>query len=154
MLNLKRIINEAKTINSNKKNYEKMFSINMNSNDVLDWTAKIYGPENSLYEGYEFEVSIKLSSNYPHTAPVVRFISPIKHLNINKSGYVCMDILKEKWTSSHNIVSILLSLIILLKEPNSDSPYDSELIKLYSSDKKKYEEYVKESNKVCKKISL
>jgi ubiquitin-conjugating enzyme E2 C len=154
MLNLKRIMNEAKAINSNKKIYDKMFSIKMNSDDVFDWKAKIYGPENSLYEGYEFEVSIKLSVNYPNTPPTVRFISPIKHLNINESGNVCMDILKGKWTSSHNIVSILLSLIILLKEPNSDSPYNSQLIKLYSSDKNKYVEYIKESNKLCKKVCL
>lgn len=46
------------------------------------------------------------------------FKTPIYHPNIDFSGRICLDILKEKWSAIYNVQSVLLSLQSLLGEPN------------------------------------
>ena len=34
----------------------------------------------------------------PFSAPTITFSTPIFHPNVDQSGNICLDILKEKWT--------------------------------------------------------
>jgi ubiquitin-protein ligase len=44
----------------------------------------ILGPEESAYAGGVFLIDIKLSTEYPWKAPVVKFKTPIYHPNITR----------------------------------------------------------------------
>ena len=48
------------------------------------------------------------------TPPKVLFISDILHININKLGVICLDILKDKWTPALHIKHVILSILVLL----------------------------------------
>jgi ubiquitin-conjugating enzyme E2 C len=48
----------------------------------------------------------------------VLFKTPIYHPNIDFSGRICLDILKDKWSAIYNVQTVLLSLQSLLGEPN------------------------------------
>ena len=61
-----------------------------------------------------FKLSIEFSNTYPYTAPTVKFVSPLFHPNVDMSGNICLDILKEKWSASYDVKSILLSIQSLL----------------------------------------
>jgi ubiquitin-conjugating enzyme E2 C len=82
------------------------------------WTATIEGPDDTPYAGLTFKLSMEFAANYPYTAPVVLFKTPIYHPNVDFSGRICLDILKDKWSAIYNINSVLLSLQSLLGEPN------------------------------------
>ena len=48
------------------------------------------------------------------------------HPNIDMSGNICLDVLKEKWTAAYSMQSVLLSLQSLLGEPNTRSPLNAQ----------------------------
>jgi ubiquitin-conjugating enzyme E2 C len=85
---------------------------------LLSWTATIEGPDDTPYAGLTFKLSFAFPPNYPYAAPTVLFKTPIYHPNVDFSGRICLDILKDKWTAAYNIQTVLLSLQSLLGEPN------------------------------------
>jgi len=86
--------------------------------DLQHWTATIAGPDATPYENMNFRLSIEFPLTYPYKAPTVLFKTPIYHPNIDFSGRICLDILKDKWSAIYNVQSVLLSLQSLLGEPN------------------------------------
>lgn len=149
--NYRRMLNEVKQIRDNATEYAKMFKLTMVNDDMYHWDAIIYGPEDSLYEGYHFKLDIKLPDNYPFAPLTVKFITPIQHVNINSEGNVCLDILKNNWAPSQNIQSVMLSLQVLLSSPNTDDPLNSDLAEMYRNDQKGYTKKIKE---YCKKHAI
>ncbi|KAL9625476.1 MAG: hypothetical protein Q9160_000539 [Pyrenula sp. 1 TL-2023] len=86
--------------------------------NLLSWTATISGPNETPYAGLNFKLSFAFPSNYPYAPPTVLFKTPIYHPNVDFSGRICLDILKDKWSAVYNVQSVLLSLQSLLGEPN------------------------------------
>lgn len=86
--------------------------------DLLSWTATIEGPDDTPYAKLSLKLSFAFPSNYPYAPPTVLFTTPIYHPNVDFSGRICLDILKDKWTAAYNIQTVLLSLQSLLGEPN------------------------------------
>ncbi|KAF2093454.1 hypothetical protein NA57DRAFT_69191 [Rhizodiscina lignyota] len=113
-----------------------------NENDLLNWIATIEGPSETPYAGLTFKLSFKFPSTYPYTAPTVTFKTPIYHPNIDFSGRICLDILKEKWSAIYNVQSVLLSLQSLLGEPNNASPLNGQAAELWDKDPTEYKRLV------------
>lgn len=67
-----------------------------------------------VYEDLSFRLSLEFPSGYPYQAPTVKFETPCYHPNVDKSGNICLDILKEKWSALYDVRTILLSLQSLL----------------------------------------
>lgn len=86
--------------------------------NMLAWRATIEGPDDTPYANLTFKLSFDFPSNYPFAAPTVLFRTPIYHPNVDFSGRICLDILKDKWTPSYSVQTVLLSLQSLLGEPN------------------------------------
>ena len=86
--------------------------------DMTRWTGTISGPSDTPYANMTFRISFEFPAQYPMVAPKVLFKTPIFHPNIDFSGRICLDILKEKWSAIYNVQSVLLSLQSLLGEPN------------------------------------
>lgn len=80
----------------------------------LKW---IYGTPANTYE-------------FPQSPPMVNFITPIWHTNISSSGgSVCLDTIKENWTSAAGLEFVFNSIIALLTEPGVNSPFNIEACK-------------------------
>jgi ubiquitin-conjugating enzyme E2 C len=86
--------------------------------DLLAWTATIAGPAETPYASLSLKLSFAFPANYPYAPPTVLFKTPIYHPNVDFSGRICLDILKDKWSAVYNVQSVLLSLQSLLGEPN------------------------------------
>ncbi|KAF2713698.1 ubiquitin-conjugating enzyme [Pleomassaria siparia CBS 279.74] len=102
--------------------------------NMTKWTATIEGPDDTPYAKLTFKLSMEFASTYPYTAPTVMFKTPIYHPNVDFSGRICLDILKDKWSAIYNINAVLLSLQSLLGEPNNASPLNGEAADLWEKD--------------------
>jgi ubiquitin-conjugating enzyme E2 D/E len=107
--------------------------------DIFHWTATIIGPTGSVYEGGIFNLSIEFPPNYPFKAPKIRFITKIYHPNINMSGGICLDILKDQWSPALTISKVLISICSLLDDPNPDDPLVPEIADIYTKNRLQYD---------------
>lgn len=131
MLN-KRLLKE---ISEMKENPNTECSAGPKGDQLNLWTATIFGPKETPYEGGVFNLEIKFTKEYPFRPPFVRFITPIYHCNINSSGGICLDILKQNWSPALTISKLLISISSLLSEPNPSDPLVPHIAKLYKENK-------------------
>src|SRR5271154_338907 len=112
--NLRRVMNESKQLENNKYIDNNLFIVSKVDDSMYHWQATIYGPKDSLYYGYGFLIDILLPNDYPNSPIGIKFITPIEHVNVNKKGDLCMDILKTTWSSALSIRTVLVSTVSLL----------------------------------------
>jgi len=119
----KRILSDIKEIETDKENG---INILILDNNIKTLRGSIIGPEDTCYKGGLFYLNIKINDNYPFTPPEVKFETKIWHPNISSSsGCICLDILKTKWRAVFSLKTVLLSIKILLCEPNPSDPQDA-----------------------------
>ena len=111
--------------------------------DIYSWQATILGPEGSPYHGGVFYLKIEFPSDYPFKPPKVSFITKIYHCNINTSGSICLDILKDQWSPALTISKVLLSICSMLDDQNPSDPLVLDAANLYLEDKEKFIETAK-----------
>lgn len=109
------------------------------ADDLRKWEGTIIGPKGSPFENGVFNLKIGFPSNYPFAPPDVRFDTPVYHPNINKSGAICLDILKDQWSPALSISTVLLSICSLLTDPNPNDPLEPEVARMYKDNKLQYE---------------
>jgi ubiquitin-protein ligase len=68
-----------------------------NSSDLFNWVATIMGPSKTPYENGVFNLEIQFPPDYPFKPPKMRFVTKVYHCNVNSSGGICLDILKDNW---------------------------------------------------------
>ena len=93
--------------------------------NVTPGNASITGPSNTPYAGGQFDLRIHFSVDYPFSPPVIQFHTKLYHPNIETHGNganICADILfvSQEWSPCLSIEKTLLSLLILLEEPNPE----------------------------------
>lgn len=59
-----------------------------NPSDIFNWEGCILGPEGTPYEGGIFLLEIAFPTNYPFSAPKIKFLTKLYHCNVNAEGYV------------------------------------------------------------------
>lgn len=111
--------------------------------NIMQWSAVIFGPDDTPWEGGTFKLSLVFSEDYPNKAPQVKFITKMFHPNIYADGAICLDILQNQWSPIYDISAILTSIQSLLTDPNPNSPANSEASKLYVENKGEYNRRVK-----------
>ena len=113
-------------------------SAGMVDEDIFQWQATILGPEGSPYEGGVFYLRINFPQDYPFKPPNVSFITKIYHCNINSSGSICLDILKEQWSPALTISKVLLSICSLMDDQNPQDPLVLDAANLYNENREKF----------------
>jgi ubiquitin-conjugating enzyme E2 G1 len=146
LVSLKRLQIEYEQYIKENSNYY----IILEPENFYEWSILLFGPTDTIYEGGIFECKLIFPKTYPNNPPEFKFITYIPHPNIYKDGKVCMSILhegeditgyeniNERWTPAHNVNSILLSFLLILVEPNIESPADIDNCILYRNN---YNEY-------------
>lgn len=105
--------------------------------NTMEWIGTIRGGEGTVYEGKEYKLSLQFPSTYPHKPPLVKFTTPCFHPNVDQEGTICLDILKENWSSTYGVRTILHSIQSLLADPNNKSPLNAEAARLWNSEEYK-----------------
>lgn len=112
--------------------------------NIFHLEAQIVGGDDSPYKGGIFKLEIMIPDRYPFEPPHVKFLTPIYHPNIDTGGRICLDVLKMppkgNWKPSSNIRTVLLSIQLLMNEPNPDDPLMEDISQQYKSDRQKFKE--------------
>jgi ubiquitin-protein ligase len=95
--------------------------------------------ENGIYEGQTHILRIKFMYGtnqpyiFPNDPPNITFETPIFHTNIAEGGSICLDVIqKDKWSPMYSIETIFYSILALLDNPNTSSPFNSEASREYT----------------------
>ena len=139
---LKRIQKELAEFN--KEEQEGFTAGPVDDSDMFKWTATLTGPEDSPYEGGNFELSMEFPKDFPFKPPKVEFTTKVYHPNVKSTGTICLDILKDAWSPDITVSKILLAIQNLLINPNIEHPLEPEIAKQYTDNRDKYNETAKE----------
>eukprot|EP01059_Diplonema_ambulator_P031403 TRINITY_DN5748_c0_g1_i1.p1 TRINITY_DN5748_c0_g1~~TRINITY_DN5748_c0_g1_i1.p1 ORF type:complete len:177 (+),score=42.72 TRINITY_DN5748_c0_g1_i1:74-604(+) len=93
--------------------------------DLFGWMGTVRGTKGTPYEDLDFKLNLRFTTKYPFEPPQVKFVTNCFHPNVDQFGNICLDILKDQWSSAYGISQILLSIQALLAEPNNDSPLNN-----------------------------
>jgi len=130
-----------------KKNFHPDIDVYINDNDIYFWKVIINGPSDTIYQNGCWLAYIQFPTTYPLVPPTIRFVTPIKHCNINNYGRVCHSILDRNYTPNVGISMILNCVYSLLLNPDTNDPLDTNLALLYYEANGQYEaeilEYIK-----------
>ncbi|WUR04074.1 ubiquitin-conjugating enzyme E2 2 (UBC2) [Vairimorpha necatrix] len=138
----KRLLKDYSAI---KNNIDKTIFASPLDNNIFLWVAIILGPENTPFEDGTFNLVLIFDNTYPQNPPKVKFLSKMFHPNVYQNGELCLDMLKNRWSPSYDILGILISIQSLLNDPNIKSPANLEAADLYENDKLEYSKKVKET---------
>lgn len=108
--------------------------------NVYHWKAQLFGPTETPYEGGIFRLNIRFPSDYPFKPPKINFETKIYHPNISRTGSICLDILKDKWSPALTISKVLISISSLLNDPNPDDPLEPTIANEYKDDYEKFKQ--------------
>jgi ubiquitin-protein ligase len=158
-MSTKRIITEIKELKNLIENEpideHRFIEINMINNNINELNIFFMGPKITPYEEMLNHIVVKIPKEYPNRPPTLQFMNKIFHPNISPEGRICLDILSSNWKPVYTLRTVLMSIMLLLSDPNPDSPLNGEAANLYKksvSDKgmkikyeyiKKIEDYAK-----------
>jgi ubiquitin-conjugating enzyme E2 C len=120
---------------------EKGISAFPEGENFFKWIGTIAGPQDTVYMGQKYKLLLEFPNSYPYSAPIVKFLTPCFHPNVDPNGSICLDILKDKWSALYDVRTILLSIQSLLGEPNNDSPLNSTAAQMWSN-QTEYKKYL------------
>ncbi|KAI0492842.1 hypothetical protein KFK09_027118 [Dendrobium nobile] len=113
--------------------------------------ARLRGPEGTVYCEGLFSLNIQIPERYPFQPPNVTFVTPIYHPNIDNGGRICLDILnlppKGAWQPSLNISTVMMSIGLLLSEPNPDDGLMAEVSREFKYNRKVFDEKARDWTK-------
>lgn len=141
-MSVKRIFKELQELK--KTSLEYCSAEPENEDDLFNWKGIIKGPEDSPYENGTFHLTIKFPNDYPFRPPKIHFLTKIYHPNINQTGSICLDILKDQWSPALSIHKVLLSICSMMNDPNPDDPLVSEIADIYKNEPEQFIKYAKE----------
>ncbi|KAL5678116.1 hypothetical protein ACJX0J_014247, partial [Zea mays] len=72
----------------------------------------------SPYERGIFFLDIVFPRDYPFKPPMVTFKTRIYHCNIDSTGKVHLDILKDGWSPAFTISKVLLAIKDIINNPD------------------------------------
>uniref|UniRef100_A0A2I3FTS0 UBC core domain-containing protein n=1 Tax=Nomascus leucogenys TaxID=61853 RepID=A0A2I3FTS0_NOMLE len=93
------------------------------SGNLFKWVGTIHGAAGTAYE------DLRAPRGYPYNVPMVKFLTPCYHPNMDTQGNICLDILKDKLFALYDVRTILLSIY----KPNIDSPLNRHAAKLWKT---------------------
>lgn len=114
--------------------------------NLLRWKCHIPGRSSTDWEGGFFPLTMEFTEDYPTKPPKCKFPQGFFHPNVYPSGTVCLSIINEDegWRPSITIKQILLGIQELLDAPNPQSPAQSEAFLLYTNNRTKYNQCVRQ----------
>ncbi len=105
-----------------------------------------YTPEkDSLWYGGKYIFSFTVPDQYPFNPPKVLCETKIYHPNIDFDGNVCLNILKEDWKPTMNVMLSIAGVYYLFTDPNPNDPLNHEAANVMRDNMDTFKQNVKKS---------
>ncbi|KAI8348488.1 ubiquitin-conjugating enzyme/RWD-like protein, partial [Mortierella sp. GBAus27b] len=118
------------------------------NDNIMHLQAEFTGPPDTPYSGGTFKMEIHIPDKYPFEPPRCEFLTRVYHPNIDDQGRICLDILKGPpkgtWNPAISIATMLLSLRVLLANPNPDDPLLVDVANEFKENKTLFNEKARE----------
>lgn len=148
---IRRLKKEWSDINQEIEKTREKITVKLINEELTHWKATITGSNNSPFEGGIFTLDITFPLEYPFKPPIIKFCNKIYHPNINDSGAICLDILKDQWSPALSIFKVILSISSLIVDPNPNDPLSPDVANIYKTNREYYNKIAKEWTKLYAK---
>lgn len=115
-----------------------------NSSDLFNFNLSIT-PQQGYYKLGTFHFTVEINGNFPMDPPRIKCSNKIYHPNIDLSGNVCLNILREDWSPVLNLNSVLIGLNFLFLEPNPNDPLNKDAANVLVKNKTLFAKNVRDS---------
>jgi len=118
----------------------------------------------SVFNGGYFRAEMTFTDDYPYSPPKFRFLHKITHPNIYPDGQLCISILhkpgeditsgedaSERWSPLQGAESVFRSILLLLDDPEINSPANVDAGVLYRDRREEYNQKAREAVEASKK---
>ncbi|KAL1862552.1 hypothetical protein Daus18300_008511 [Diaporthe australafricana] len=144
-----RIMGDLKQVSS-----EKWVRVDVDETNLFRWqlALMVVNPDSAFNGGY-LKAEMLFPHDYPYSPPKFRFLKPIFHPNIYPDGQLCISILHkpgedlmsgesatERWSPLQGAESVLRSILLLLDDPEINSPANVDAGVMYRDHRKTYNE--------------
>ncbi|KAK2595162.1 hypothetical protein QQS21_007122 [Conoideocrella luteorostrata] len=132
---------------------EKWIHIETNESSILHWKVGLWvvNPD-SIWHGAYLQAEMRFPGEYPYQPPAFRFLTKrICHPNVYSDGNLCISILhkpgddeqsgelaSERWNVLHGVESVLRSVLLLMDDPEINSPANVDAAVLYRDNRGLY----------------
>lgn len=96
--------------------------------------VEIIPQENSIYFGCRVQFKLSFPDDYPISPPKLLCLNKIYHPNISYKGNVCLPLVREDYSPTVNLTSIICGLIFILSYPNAEDALNPEIGELMEKD--------------------
>ncbi|XP_029576551.1 uncharacterized protein LOC115166826 isoform X1 [Salmo trutta] len=138
----KRLLEELKSLHCDPHPF---CTVLPSESDFTFWKILMQGPPETPYEDGVFELYCQFGADYPVKPPLVRFVTPVYHCNVNSVGRICHNIFDRSYNAHITMREILDAVYGLLIVPEPQDPLDSILAEEYMTSREKYEEEAKKN---------
>ncbi|XP_038137619.1 uncharacterized protein LOC119781281 [Cyprinodon tularosa] len=136
----KRILEELKSLHCDPHPFFRVFP---SETDFTFWRILMQGPPDTPYDTGVFELYCQFGPNYPVKPPVLRFVTPVYHCNVNSVGRICHNLLDRNYNAHVTMKEISNAVYGLLIVPEPDDPLDSILAEEFLTSREIYEQEAK-----------
>lgn len=131
---------------------EKWVNFDTDQINLFRWrfALMVINPDSAFNGGY-FKAEMVFTEEYPYQPPKFRFLIPIYHPNIYPDGQLCISILhrpgedlmsgeeaSERWSPLQGVESVLRSVLLLLDDPEINSPANVDASVMYRDQRPAY----------------
>ena len=141
-LRISRLMNEIRSI-ANSGAHPK-YDVYVSETDMSFWKVVMDGPDGSPYSEGTFLLYLHAAEGYPTFAPKARFITKMKHPNVNAHGRICHSIFDRDWTSDISMSTLLDSIYGLLLQPEHSDPVNTTTTLGFHHDQVEFADEVRE----------
>ncbi|KAK3660943.1 hypothetical protein LTR22_007771 [Elasticomyces elasticus] len=140
-LRMSRILREMQKVAQSASDTASVF---VSESDATFWKIVMSGPDGSPYEGGTFLLYFHADEGFPTFAPKARFVTKIKHPNINAHGRICAPIFDRDWTSDTTMGMLIDTVFGLLMQPETNDPINTTATLAFHHDQVEYSDQVRE----------
>ncbi|EME39358.1 hypothetical protein DOTSEDRAFT_179879 [Dothistroma septosporum NZE10] len=141
-LRTSRIMNEINRVVATSA--DRAYDVYVSESDMSFFKVVMRGPTGSPYTDGVFLLYLHMGDSFPTFAPEARFVTKIRHPNVNAHGRICHALLSRDWTSDVSLTTVLDAIYGLLLQAETSDPVNTAATLGYHHDQVEYNEEVRE----------